>query len=132
MTNDIRELMMQSVESALGGAASVSAERLHKIRVLGDSRVVSCEETRRVTDAVEAFMLKPNCRPVKVGCRNGGCGVCRVRVLSGEYVTRKMSRDHVSAEDEARGYVLACRLYPKSDLEIEPAFVDRRESGKSQ
>jgi hypothetical protein len=47
-----------------------------------------------------------------VGCRGGGCGVCRVRVLDGAYTTLRMSRQaHVEA-DEAAGVVLACRIVP--------------------
>jgi ferredoxin len=53
---------------------------------------------------------------VPVGCRGGGCGICRVRVIEGTYRTGKMSRRHVSEEDLAKGYALACRLYPTSDL----------------
>jgi ferredoxin len=57
---------------------------------------------------------------VPVGCRGGGCGVCRIRVLSGEYVVKRMSRAHVTVDDEAVGTVLACRTWPRSNLDIEP------------
>ena len=30
-----------------------------------------------------------------------------------------MSRRHVSAKEEAEGYVLACRAYPQSDLQVQ-------------
>lgn len=66
-----------------------------------------------------------------VGCRRGGCGVCRVRVIEGDYRSDKMSRAHVSEEDEAAGLTLACCIYPLStiSLRLEPA-VDVK--GKSQ
>lgn len=57
---------------------------------------------------------------VPIGCRGGGCGVCRVRVSAGSYYTKKMSRKHISAHDEEDGIVLACRLIPLSDLTIQP------------
>lgn len=60
---------------------------------------------------------------VPIGCRGGGCGVCRVKVSSGSYFTKKMSRKHVSPQDEQNGIVLACRLIPLSDLTIQPAPV---------
>ena len=41
-----------------------------------------------------------------------------VRVVEGNYRTGKMSTAKVSAEDQANGYVLACRLYPLKDLLI--------------
>jgi ferredoxin len=58
---------------------------------------------------------------VTVGCRNGGCGVCRVRVLSGRVRAEKMSARHISPADREAGYALACRIYPESDLVIAAA-----------
>lgn len=55
---------------------------------------------------------------IPVGCRGGGCGVCKVEILEGTYQKRVMSREYVSAEDEAADRVLACRIRPTSDLRI--------------
>ncbi|VTU46637.1 NADH oxidoreductase hcr (plasmid) [Variovorax sp. SRS16] len=55
---------------------------------------------------------------IPVGCRGGGCGVCKVRIESGRARCERMSRGHVSAAEEAQGYVLACRAYPQSDLQL--------------
>ena len=55
---------------------------------------------------------------IPVGCRGGGCGVCKVEIIDGTYQKRVMSRDYVSVEDEAAGRVLACRIKPTSDLLI--------------
>ena len=57
-------------------------------------------------------------RGIPVGCRGGGCGVCKVEVLSGQFTARPMSQDHVSREDAQAGRVLACRIYPASDLSV--------------
>lgn len=57
-------------------------------------------------------------RGIPVGCRNGGCGVCKVQITQGGYSTRVMSRAHVSAEEEAAGVVLACRAFPQSDITL--------------
>lgn len=62
--------------------------------------------------------LKDMPRRLPVGCRRGGCGICRVRVLEGDYRRDPMSRTHVSAEDEAAGLVLSCCIYPLSDLSL--------------
>ncbi len=56
---------------------------------------------------------------IGIGCRGGGCGFCKVKVVSGDYRTGKMSIAKVSAAEQARGYALACRLYPLGDLLIE-------------
>jgi len=58
-------------------------------------------------------------RGIPVGCDNGGCGVCKVRVLSGEVEhIGPVSRAHVSEQEQAMGCTLACRATPKTDLEL--------------
>ena len=69
-------------------------------------------------------MIKRQVTDIPVGCRGGGCGVCRVRVIEGDYTTKRMSRKHVSEADEADGVALACRLIPSSDIVVELAPVD--------
>lgn len=58
-----------------------------------------------------------NCN-VQVGCRGGGCGVCRVRVLSGTFRRKAMSKTHINEDDLRSGVMLACRVFPESDMEI--------------
>lgn len=62
-------------------------------------------------------MLRLGRRGIPVGCVNGGCGVCKVRILQGQ-VRRlgPVSRAHVSLDDEAAGCTLACRVAPLSDV----------------
>lgn len=55
---------------------------------------------------------------VKVGCRGGGCGVCKIRILSGDYTTKKMSVKHVTPDESEKGYALSCRVFPRSDMVI--------------
>ncbi|WP_454837591.1 2Fe-2S iron-sulfur cluster-binding protein [Pseudomonas rhizophila] len=74
-----------------------------------------CKAGQSVLKAMEQQGLK--CVPV--GCRGGGCGFCKVAVLSGDYACGKMSRVHVPPEVLAQGEVLACRIYPLTDLIIE-------------
>lgn len=57
-------------------------------------------------------------RGIPLGCRGGGCGVCKVQIAEGQYHTGVMSRDHVSPQDEAQGRVLACRVFPCSDISL--------------
>ncbi|SFL81130.1 2Fe-2S iron-sulfur cluster-binding protein [Marinobacter zhejiangensis] len=82
-------------------------------RTTGDR--FSCEEGQSVLKAMEHSGL----RCVPVGCRGGGCGFCKVTVLNGEFQCGKMSKVHVSPECRKRGEVLACRVYPLTDLTIE-------------
>ena len=73
-----------------------------------------CLDERSVLQGMEALGKKG----IPVGCRQGGCGVCKVLVLQGSYSKRVMSRAHISAEEESTGCVLSCRIYPNSDLRL--------------
>ncbi len=56
----------------------------------------------------------------KGGCEGGGCGICKVKILEGEYlVFKNMSRAHVSEEEESQGIVLACCVKPSGDIVLE-------------
>lgn len=87
----------------------------HEIRILDAEQRIACTPGENLLRAMERL----NLHLIPVGCRGGGCGVCRIRVRRGDYATRRMSRVHVSAADEAAGIALACCLMPQGDLEIE-------------
>lgn len=84
-------------------------------------RVVDCGEsyTCGVEQTLLAGMEALGRRGIPVGCRGGGCGVCKIRILAGEYYAGKMSSACVSKEERACDIVLACKTYPRSDLELE-------------
>lgn len=87
-----------------------------RIRQTGESYSCDAEES------LLAGMARLGRRGIPVGCLGGGCGVCKVRVLSGE--VRKLgpvSRAHVSEGEEAQGYTLACRVAPGAGVELEVA-----------
>ena len=84
-----------------------------RIEQTGDSYACGLEES------LLSGMLRLGRKGIPVGCRQGGCGVCKVRILEGQYVRRVMSRAHVSAEEEAAGCALSCRIYPSSDLRLQ-------------
>jgi ferredoxin len=67
-----------------------------------------------------AAMIGARQTRIKVGCRNGGCGVCRIHVTQGRYHCQKMTRSRISESDEAAGIVLACRVLPLSDIALVP------------
>lgn len=93
----------------------------HKITVENAGEAI-CYEGERVLVALERAQgfgrLKNLPRKLPVGCRRGGCGVCRARVLSGSYKADPMSRAHVSEADEAAGLVLSCAIYALGDLSL--------------
>lgn len=63
-------------------------------------------------------LLKGLPRKLPVGCRRGGCGVCRGRVIAGSYRRGPMSREHVSVTEEGEGVVLCCAIYALGDLTL--------------
>jgi len=73
-----------------------------------------CSDNRSLLEGMVAL----NRKGIPLGCQNGGCGVCKVSIQSGDYNTRPMSRAHVSEEEERQGMALACRVRPKSDIQL--------------
>ena len=55
---------------------------------------------------------------IAVGCRGGGCGVCRVQILKGRYRTLSMSDAHIGATERDAEEALACRVLPEGDMEL--------------
>lgn len=94
--------------------------RVWSVEIAG-SRAFPCREDQTVL----AAMRDAGLNPLAVGCRGGGCGVCRVRVAAGEYRTGPMSADCVSASEIAAGLALACRVTPRADLQLVAAPMDR-------
>lgn len=85
-----------------------------RVTVEGTGASFECADSTHVLEAME----RSPCRDIPVGCRNGGCGACKVRVTSGMFHAAKMNRAVISAEDEAQGCVLACKIFPRSDLSL--------------
>jgi ferredoxin len=82
-----------------------------------------CKDGQNVLAAMERLGR----RGIPVGCRGGGCGICRVQVLEGAcYRTQKMSRAQISEDDLAAGICLACKLIPEGDLTLRALGLLRR------
>lgn len=92
------------------------AGAVHRITLKDDT----ADFTAGTDVSVLVAMEKASRRLIPVGCRGGGCGKCRIRIVDGEYFSKRMSRAWVSPEQEAAGTVLACRVFARSDLTIEP------------
>lgn len=71
------------------------------------------------TESLLQGMLRLGRRGIPAGCVNGGCGVCKVQVLEGEVqALGPVSRAHVSAQEEAAGLTLACRVAPLTAVRL--------------
>lgn len=72
------------------------------------------------TESLLRGMLKLGRKGIPAGCVNGGCGVCKVRIVEGETTSLgPVSREHVSAEEERCGITLACRVAPATAVRLE-------------
>jgi len=85
-----------------------------QIKIAGYDKHIICQEKEPLLIA----LARQNVSKVPVGCRNGGCGICKIRVISGEFETGKMSIKHVSPAEKNINITLACKTFPKSDLTI--------------
>ncbi len=55
-----------------------------------------------------------------VGCKRGGCGVCKVQLLAGEVRYERPIADSVLSDDErVEGICLSCRAVPLTNVVIE-------------
>lgn len=80
-----------------------------------------CLETKNLMDGLCCCSdLAPK------GCHNGACGLCKIHVIQGVYETKKMNRVYISEEEEKNNILLACRVFPRSDMKIE--FLPRTRS----
>ena len=82
--------------------------------------IVDLNENYRCTEkqSVLAGMESLGRKGIPIGCRGGGCGVCKIHISRGDYMNKKMSRAQVTEQEEKEGYALACRCYPQGDLDI--------------
>ncbi len=108
--------MMDRTDSVSIAAAPVAPTCRHLVRLRQTGESFECTESETLLQG----MLRLGRKGIPVGCVNGGCGVCKIIVRMGS--VRKlgaMSRAHVSAEEEARGVCLACRVSPLEGVEVE-------------
>lgn len=55
----------------------------------------------------------------RVGCKRGGCGVCKVDLLDGEVVyNRTVANTVLTDEEREQGTCLSCRAVPQGDVTI--------------
>ena len=87
----------------------------YQITIINRDAVFSCKAGQSLLGGVVSQRQKA----IDVGCRGGGCGVCKIRIISGNYESKKMSIKHVSADELAEGLALSCRIFPNSDMVIE-------------
>jgi ferredoxin len=62
----------------------------------------------------------------RVGCKRGGCGVCKLHLLEGEVRYERPIADSVLSDDErVEGICLSCRAVPLTNVVVELQEGDR-------
>jgi ferredoxin len=62
----------------------------------------------------------------RVGCKRGGCGICKVQLLAGEVAYERPIAPQVLSDDErVEGICLSCRAVPLTNVVIELQEGDR-------
>jgi 3-phenylpropionate/trans-cinnamate dioxygenase ferredoxin reductase subunit len=99
-------------------AFSFNSRPKFEVHVAQTGEAYACADN----ESLLAGMLRLGHKGIPVGCVNGGCGVCKVRILEGEIRSLgPVSRAHVSLEEEHQGITLACRVAPTSAVRLEVA-----------
>ncbi|NDK88000.1 2Fe-2S iron-sulfur cluster binding domain-containing protein [Gordonia desulfuricans] len=87
----------------------------HPVQVSGSATAtVGCRDDQTLLDAfLRNGVYLPN------SCNQGTCGTCKVRLTAGDVAAPPVSETVLGADDQARGYVLACQTRPCSPTQIE-------------
>lgn len=102
--------------------STATASTSYQIEVVNREQTFHCESGLNLLVGME----RDNSESIGVGCRGGGCGMCKIKILEGEYTTKRMSKAHISQEESAQGFALACRVFPQGDLKLESDHFEIR------
>src|ERR1700752_2117717 len=85
---------------------------------LGDAVVCRADET------VLSAILRSGAKVV-FGCRGGGCGMCKMRLTSGQVAYGRCSAAVLSEDDKREGSFLSCQAWPLSNLTVRLTATNR-------
>src|SRR3546814_16076821 len=63
----------------------------------------------KADQSILGAMIAAGRRPIAVGCRSGGCGVCRMQVVKGTYTTGRMNRERTEGRRVGKEGVSTCK-----------------------
>ncbi len=86
----------------------------YKIHVQPDDRMISAKKGESILDSASRNKLN-----IKVGCKGGGCGICKIQIINGDVERGITSRSALSYNDIEQGYALACKTQPIGDIVIQ-------------
>jgi CDP-4-dehydro-6-deoxyglucose reductase len=92
-----------------------------EVTILPDGIRVTADETDTLLRALARAGLR-----YRVGCKRGGCGICKVQLVLGEVTYERPIAASVLTDDErVEGICLSCRAVPLTNIVIELQEGDR-------
>jgi ferredoxin len=92
-----------------------------EVTILPDGIRVSAEDGDTLLRALSRAGLR-----YRVGCKRGGCGICKVQLILGEVSYERPIATSVLTDDErVEGICLSCRAVPLTNIVIELQEGDR-------
>jgi len=92
-----------------------------QVTILPDGLQINAAEAETVLKALTRAGLK-----YRVGCKRGGCGICKVQLVLGEVRYERPVAESVLSDDErVEGICLSCRALPITNIAIELQEGDR-------
>jgi CDP-4-dehydro-6-deoxyglucose reductase len=73
----------------------------------------ACNDKQSLLDAARSQGIV-----IQYACKGGGCGMCKIKIEAGAFEIGKSSKAALPDSEREQNYVLACKAYPKSDLEV--------------
>ena len=80
----------------------------------GRSREITAEKFETVEQAARRGGIH-----LLTDCREGACGTCKARCLSGKFVLNDYSPLALTEDEAAAGYVLTCQMQAQSPCTVE-------------
>jgi ferredoxin len=111
----------EHIASRSGGRPDVAdVSETYTITLLPMGEVLPCARGETVLGAI----LRSGAR-VYYGCTGGGCGVCKMRLISGHLDYGRYSVAVLTEAERREGFFLSCQAKPVSDLTIQLTEANR-------
>ena len=88
--------------------------RVYTITLSPVGETLSCRPEQTVLAAILESRAS-----VAFGCRGGGCGTCKMRVVAGQVDHGRCSTAVLPEEERTAGWFLSCQACARSDLTVE-------------
>lgn len=99
-------------------APSLTNQYVIRLEPLG--KEVTASEGETVLDALRRQFYGRDGQPFFPGCRRGGCGYCKAKVIAGNVRHHHIYSRAALADDERNNnFILTCQSWPLSDLTVQ-------------